>query len=151
MWAARPADVRGTGVVEGYGPVRMASQLRAPPAAPGDFARFQPPAYILSIVASQGTVTAGSRNQCVAVSGSAVEGRAACIARLLLIRKFETSARNGHPFRDIQGLGGRWPAPGELVRPSSDAVLASPEVAVSSPGLLPDRARNGHALTSGSI
>jgi hypothetical protein len=26
---------------------------------------------------------------------------------LLLIRKFETSARNGHPFRDIQGLGGR--------------------------------------------
>ncbi len=26
----------------------------------------------------------------------------------LLIRKFETSARNGHPFRDIQGLEGRF-------------------------------------------
>lgn len=31
--------------------------------------------------------------------------------------------------------------PGELARPSSDAVLVSPEVTVSSPGLLPDRAR----------
>jgi len=46
---------------------------------------------------------------------------------------------------------GRWSAPGELARPSLDAVLASPGVTVSSPGLLPDRARNGHALTSGSI
>ena len=48
-------------------------------------------------------------------------------------------------------LGGRRPAPGKLARPSSGAVSVSPRVTVSSPGLPPDRARNGHALTSGSI
>jgi hypothetical protein len=70
------------------------------------------------------------------------------VSRWAAGRIFDGSSSSGavRPFGRILGcttrcLEGRWPARGELARPSSDAVLASPEVTVSSPGLLPDRAR----------
>ena len=51
----------------------------------------------------------------------------------------------------INCLGGLRPGLGELARPSSGAVSASPRVTVSSPSLPPNRARGGHALASGAF
>ncbi len=69
-------------------------------------------------------------------------------------RIFDGSSSSGavQPFGRILGcttrcLEGRWPAPGELARPSSDAVLASPEVTVSSPRFT---ARSGTRLPRGA-